>query len=46
MKVDDETYKEYEVEYGATITLEAVPTKEVYTLNGCLGLRNLILGSG
>ena len=32
--VDGEEYKTYEVEYGATITPEAAPTKEGYTFNG------------
>ena len=33
-KVDGEEYKSYEVEYGATITPEAEPTKEGYTFSG------------
>ena len=33
-KVDGEVYKSYDVEYGATITPEAVPTKEGYTFSG------------
>ena len=33
-KVDGEEYKSYEVEYGATITPEAAPTKEGYTFSG------------
>ena len=33
-KVDDENYKSIEVEYGATITPEAEPTKEGYTFSG------------
>ena len=33
-KVDNEAYKSYEVEYGATITAEAEPTKEGYTFSG------------
>ena len=32
--VDGIEYKSYEVEYGATITLEAEPTKEGYTFSG------------
>ena len=32
--VDDETYKFYEVEYGATITAEGEPTREGYTFSG------------
>lgn len=32
--VDGEEYKTYEVEYGATITSEAAPTKEGYTFSG------------
>jgi len=32
--VDGEEYKSYEVEYGATITPEAAPTKEGYTFSG------------
>ena len=32
--VDDELYKTYEVEYGAAITPEPVPTKEGYTFSG------------
>lgn len=32
--VDDEEYKTYEVEYGASITAEAEPTKEGYTFSG------------
>ena len=32
--VDGTEYKTYEVEYGATITLEAAPTKEGYTFSG------------
>ena len=32
--VDGEEYKSYEVEYGATITAEAEPTKEGYTFSG------------
>ena len=32
--VDGEEYKTYEVEYGATITPEAAPTKEGYTFSG------------
>ncbi|WP_091855112.1 leucine-rich repeat protein [Prevotella communis] len=32
--VDGEEYKSYEVEYGATITPEAYPTKEGYTFSG------------
>ena len=33
-KVDGEEYKNYEVEYGTTITPEAEPTKEGYTFGG------------
>lgn len=33
-KVDGEDYKSYDVEYGATITPEAEPTKEGYTFSG------------
>ena len=33
-KVDGEVYKTYDVEYGATITPEAAPTKEGYTFSG------------
>ncbi len=33
-KVDSEEYKTYDVEYGATITPEAEPTKEGYTFSG------------
>ena len=33
-KVDDEVYKSYDVEFGATITQETVPTKEGYTFSG------------
>ena len=33
-KVDGETYKSYDVEYGATITPEEAPTKEGYTFSG------------
>ncbi len=32
--VNGETYKEYDVEYGKTITPEAEPTKEGYTFSG------------
>ena len=32
--VDGEEYKSYEIEYGATITPEAEPTKEGYTFSG------------
>ena len=32
--VDGEEYKSYDVEYGATITAEAAPTKEGYTFSG------------
>lgn len=32
--VDGETYKTYEVEYGASITPEDEPTKEGYTFSG------------
>ena len=32
--IDGEEYKTYEVEYGATITPEAEPTKEGYTFSG------------
>lgn len=32
--VDGEEYKIYDVEYGATITAEAAPTKEGYTFSG------------
>ena len=32
--VDGEVYESYEVEYGATITPEAEPTKEGYTFSG------------
>ena len=32
--VDGEVYKSYDVEYGATITPEAEPTKEGYTFSG------------
>ena len=32
--VDGEEYKSYEVEYGASITPEAAPTKEGYTFSG------------
>ena len=33
-KVDGADYKSYDVEYGATITPEAAPTKEGYTFSG------------
>ena len=33
-KVNDEEYKTYEVEYGATIIPEPAPTKEGYTFSG------------
>ena len=33
-KVDGEVYKEFDVEYGATITPETAPTKEGYTFSG------------
>ena len=33
-KVDGEVYKQYTIEYGATITPEAAPTKEGYTFSG------------
>jgi hypothetical protein len=33
-KVDGVEYKSYDVEYGASITPEAVPTKEGYTFSG------------
>lgn len=33
-KVDDELYKEYYYEYGATITPEPEPTREGYTFSG------------
>lgn len=33
-KVDDEIYKNYEVEYGSDITPENAPTKEGYTFSG------------
>lgn len=33
-KVDDDIYKTYEVEYGASITPEAAPTKEGYVFSG------------
>ena len=33
-KVDGEVYKEYTIEYGATITPETAPTKEGYTFSG------------
>ena len=33
-KVDGETYKSFEVEYGASITPEPAPTKEGYTFSG------------
>ena len=33
-KVDDEVYKSYDVEYGASITPETAPTKEGYTFSG------------
>ena len=33
-KVDDETYKTYQVEYGTTIVPEPAPTKEGYTFSG------------
>ena len=33
-KVDDEVYKTYELEEGATITPEPAPTKEGYTFSG------------
>ena len=33
-KVDGSDYKSYDVEYGATITPEAAPTKEGYTFSG------------
>ena len=32
--VDGEVYKTYDIEYGATITPEAEPTKEGYTFSG------------
>lgn len=32
--VDGEVYKSYDIEYGATITPEAEPTKEGYTFSG------------
>ena len=32
--VDGEVYKSYEIEYGATITPEAYPTKEGYSFSG------------
>lgn len=32
--VDGESYKEYEVEYGSSITAESEPTKEGYTFSG------------
>ena len=32
--VDGEVYKEYEIEYGASITPEAAPTKEGYEFSG------------
>ena len=32
--VDDDVYKSYELEFGATITPEAEPTKEGYTFSG------------
>ena len=33
-KVDGEVYRTYDIEYGATITPEAAPTKEGYTFSG------------
>ena len=33
-KVDDETYKTYQVEYGTTIVPEPAPTKDGYTFSG------------
>lgn len=33
-QVDGETYKSYDIEYGANITAEAEPTKEGYTFSG------------
>ena len=33
-KVDDETYKTYQVEYGTTIVPESAPTKEGYIFSG------------
>jgi len=33
-KVDGEVYKEFELEYGASITPEPAPTKEGYTFSG------------
>ena len=33
-KVDGEVYKNYEVEYGSTITPESAPAKEGYTFSG------------
>ena len=33
-KVDDEVYKSYELDYGASITPETAPTKEGYTFSG------------
>ena len=33
-KVDGETYKSYDVEYGTSITAEAEPTKDGYTFSG------------
>ena len=33
-KVDGEEYKSYEIDYGASITPEAEPTKEGYTFSG------------
>ena len=36
--VDGEEYKSYKIEFGATITPEAEPTKEGYTFSGWSGL--------
>jgi hypothetical protein len=33
-QVDGEVYRSYEIEYGAAITPEPVPTKEEYTFSG------------
>ncbi|MBQ1492504.1 MAG: InlB B-repeat-containing protein, partial [Blautia sp.] len=37
-QVDGEEYKSYEIEFGASITPEAAPTKEGYTFSGWSGI--------